>query len=262
MVTYGWSLTDAATICEARTERRRRPADSHPRRRARRRAPRARAAAARRRSRCGPRADRCTPGLRSLGLPGTPLADVWRVADLLREYRGDAHTAAWTSAGFDATEIGLLTELYWGLPMGTYVRTRAWSDDQLDAAKDRLRDRGLLDGDGVQRRGSRRSARRSRSTTDEQCRPAIEALGDDLDELLGDPAAVGRGDPRRRRLPARRAPRARRPSTTRLSALRRRSARARAPRRRPGPRRRDRWRPGRPDGRRPDTARRRHREWS
>ena len=78
-------------------------------------------------------------GLRSLGLPGTPLADMWRAADRLREYRGDAHTAAWTSAGFDATEIGLLTELYWGLPMGSYVRTRAWSDDQLDAAKDRLR---------------------------------------------------------------------------------------------------------------------------
>jgi hypothetical protein len=30
---------------------------------------------------------------------------------MLREYRGDAHTAAWTSSGFDATEIGLMTEL-------------------------------------------------------------------------------------------------------------------------------------------------------
>ena len=54
---------------------------------------------------------------------------------MLREYRGDAHTAAWTSAGLDATEVGLLTELYWGLPMRTYIRTRAWSDDQLDAGR-------------------------------------------------------------------------------------------------------------------------------
>ena len=58
-------------------------------------------------------------GLRSLGLPGDPMGDMWRLADQLREYRGDAHTAAWTSAGLDATEVGLLTELYWGLPMRT-----------------------------------------------------------------------------------------------------------------------------------------------
>ena len=77
-------------------------------------------------------------GLRSLGLPGDPMGDMWRLADMLREYRGDAHTAAWTSAGFDATEIGLLTELYWGLPLRTYVRTRAWSDEQLDGAEARL----------------------------------------------------------------------------------------------------------------------------
>ena len=63
------------------------------------------------------------------------MGDMWRLADMLREYRGDAHTAAWTSAGLDATEVGLLTELYWGLPMRTYVRTRAWSAEQLDAAR-------------------------------------------------------------------------------------------------------------------------------
>ncbi len=70
-------------------------------------------------------------GLRSLGLPGDPMGDMWRLADQLREYRGDAHTAAWTSAGLDATEVGLLTELYWGLPMRSYIRTRAWTDEQL-----------------------------------------------------------------------------------------------------------------------------------
>src|SRR5689334_4718453 len=67
-------------------------------------------------------------GLLGLGLPGDPTGDMWRLADRLREYRGDVHIAAWTSAGFDATEIGLLTELYWGLPLRSYSRTRAWSD--------------------------------------------------------------------------------------------------------------------------------------
>ena len=39
---------------------------------------------------------------------------------------------------------GLLTELYWGLPLRTYIRTRAWSDAELDAAEGRLVARGLL----------------------------------------------------------------------------------------------------------------------
>ena len=92
-------------------------------------------------------------GLLSLGLPGDPLGDMWRLADQLREYRGDAHTAAWTSAGLDATEVGLLTELYWGLPLRTYIRTRAWSDEQLDAAEARLSERGLVAEGALHRRG-------------------------------------------------------------------------------------------------------------
>ena len=83
-------------------------------------------------------------GLRSLGLPGTPMGDAWRLADQLREYRGDAHTASWTSAGFDATEIGMMSELYWGLPSRSYVRSRAWSDQDLDEAEARLEGRGLM----------------------------------------------------------------------------------------------------------------------
>jgi hypothetical protein len=123
-------------------------------------------------------------GLRSLGLPGDPLGDAWRLADLLREFRGDAHTAAWTSAGFDAAEIGLLTELYWGLPMRSYIRSRAWSSAELDEATDRLRSRGLLDGDGFSERG-RAEREAVEVATDAAMRPAIEALGAELDELVG-----------------------------------------------------------------------------
>jgi hypothetical protein len=122
-------------------------------------------------------------GLLSLGLPGDPIGDMWRRADMLREYRGDAHTAAWTAAGLDATEIGLLTELYWGLHLRTYIRTRAWSDAQLDAAEARLVARGLV------LRGAFTDAGRSlrasvEEATDAQCAPMLDALGDALDELV------------------------------------------------------------------------------
>lgn len=182
-VTMGWTRTDAATICAART----------------------RAATAQLTRVLGARPDGLSTvadllsraveplrpegrplfaGLRALGLPGDPVGDVWRMADMLREYRGDAHIASWTSAGFDAVEIGLLTELYWGLPMGSYIRSRAWSPDELEAGKQRLRARGLLDGDGFSAAG--REAREAvEQATDRQCRPIIEALGDDVDDLVG-----------------------------------------------------------------------------
>ena len=102
---------------------------------------------------------------------------------MLREFRGDAHTASWTTAGLDATEVGLLTELYWGLPLRSYIRTRAWSNDDLDAATERLRVRGLIDDDGFTDAG--RSLREQVEVdTDRQCRPFLDALGDDLDELI------------------------------------------------------------------------------
>jgi hypothetical protein len=123
-------------------------------------------------------------GLVALGPLGEPLGDMWRLADTLREYRGDAHIAAWTSAGLDATEVGLLTELYWGLPMRTYIRTRAWTDDQLDAAQARLAARGLIAGDALTDAG--RAVRESiEGATDAQCAVVTDALGEGCEELIG-----------------------------------------------------------------------------
>src|SRR5829696_7717595 len=182
-VTFGWTKTDAPTICAART----RGAVAQLVRILGEQPAGLERATALLTAATGPLRPEGRPlfaGLRSLGLPGHPLGDAWRLADLLREFRGDAHTAAWTSAGFDATEIGLLTELFWGLPLRTYSRTRAWSDDDLDAAEERLHSRGMLDGAGFS--GAGRTAREAvERATDRQCRPLVAALGDDLDELVG-----------------------------------------------------------------------------
>lgn len=123
-------------------------------------------------------------GLVSLGLPGEPLGDAWRRADMLREYRGDSHIAAWISHGLDSAETTLLTEGWWGIPLRTYARTRMWSPDDLDAAVARLQARGLLAGDDLTDAG--RALRESvERATDLQLRPAIEVLGDDTEELSG-----------------------------------------------------------------------------
>jgi hypothetical protein len=181
-VSYGWTLTDAPTICAARTagatgQLRRilgdQPDGIEP----------ATALLTKANEQLRPEGRPLYSGLLSLGLPGDPIGDVWRLADRLREYRGDAHTAAWTAAGFDAAEIGLLTELYWGLPMRSYVRTRAWSDEDLDAAEARLVERGLVR-DGALTPTGRADREAVEVATDRQCRPIVEALGDGLEPLV------------------------------------------------------------------------------
>jgi hypothetical protein len=130
-------------------------------------------------------------GLLALDIPESALGAAWRQADRLREFRGDSHTVAWTSAGFDAVEIGLLTELYWGLPLKTYVRSRAWSDDELDAGVGRLEERGLIAGGQFTEEG-RREREAIELSTDRQCRPSIHALGDDYDAVLAVLEPMGR----------------------------------------------------------------------
>lgn len=182
-VEFGWNKVDAPTICAARTRgavaQLERVLGASPDGLARATALLEAAVAPLR-----PEGKPLYAGLLGLGLPGEPLADAWRLADMLREYRGDAHIAAWTAAVLDATEIGLLTELYWGIPLRTYVRTRAWSDEQLDAAEARLVRRGLLANGALTDDG--RVLRESiEVATDAQCAPILEALGDDgLEELI------------------------------------------------------------------------------
>ncbi|GAA1210740.1 SCO6745 family protein [Prauserella alba] len=181
-VAYGWSLTDAGTICRARTEGATRQLvrvlGEHPDR-----IDEARPLLQRAVEPLRPEGKPLFAGLRSLGLPGDPVGDVWRLADMLREYRGDVHIAAWTGAGFDAVEIGLLTELYWGLPMRTYIRSRAWSPEQLDAAEQRLVSRGLVT-DGALTEQGRAEREAVETATDRQCRPIVDALGDALETLV------------------------------------------------------------------------------
>lgn len=181
-VTYGWSLTDAATIAHVRLDgavaQLERVLGSEPT--GIRRVNELLACAL---SPLQPWGRGLFAGTLSQPLPGTPLGDLFRLGDRLREFRGDSHIAAWVSAGLDAVEIGLLTEPYWGMPARTYVRTRAWSDTQLDAAERRLEAAGLWAG-GTLTEAGRAHREDLELATDAQLAPALSALGDDLPELI------------------------------------------------------------------------------
>ncbi len=182
-VAHGWSLTDAATICAERTsgaiEQLERILGASPDG-----IDRALELVERATSELRPEGRPLYAGTRSQPRPPTSLGATWWLADQLREYRGDVHTAAWITAGVDATEMGLLTELYWGLPMRSYSRSRAWTDEQFDAAEARLIDRGLV-ADGALTTEGRAFREAIEVTTDRGCQPIVDALGDDLEEFLG-----------------------------------------------------------------------------
>ena len=126
-------------------------------------------------------------GIAALEVPGDDLAAVWHLGDFLREYRGDCHNAAWVAAALTATDIGILTELSWGMPVRSYSRTRGWTSEEFDRSEHHLRDLGYLDGTGADTHLSQpgRHAREEiEVATDHQMRPALDALGDDIDELF------------------------------------------------------------------------------
>jgi hypothetical protein len=183
-VTLGWSLTDASTIFEARRM----------------------GAVAQLERVIGPAGEEVTRAselleraVAPLSVAGRPLfaglrswwddpTDRWtrlfHLGDMLRECRGDAHVAAWSSAALDALEIGLLNDVYMGLPLRSYVRTRGWSEEDLAGGVERLREIGWLDGDALTDEG--RDLREDiERATDLQMEPALEALGADLDEVVG-----------------------------------------------------------------------------
>ena len=183
-VTLGWSLTDASTIFEARRagavaqlERVVGPAGKEV----------VRAAELLERA-VAPLSVAGRPlfaGLRSWwDDPTDPWTRLFHLGDMLRECRGDAHVAAWSSAALDGLEIGLLNDIYMGLPLRSYVRTRGWSEEDLAGGVERLRDVGWLDGDAFTEEG--RAVREDiEDATDLQMIPALDALDGDLDEIVG-----------------------------------------------------------------------------
>ena len=111
------------------------------------------------------------------------MGDLWRASDLVREHRGDSHVISWAVGGADAVEVLLLTEQYWGVPARSYAPSRAWTDADMDVGFERLQRRGLMNGEQITDAG-RAFREEIEVRTDELERPLLDALGDDLDELL------------------------------------------------------------------------------
>ncbi|PCG82850.1 hypothetical protein CIB93_28030 [Streptomyces sp. WZ.A104] len=142
----------------------------------------------------------CTPHARplyaahaELPVPEEPHLAFWHAATLLREHRGDAHLAALLAAGLDPLE-SLVSHTATGKGMAPrwILASRGWRRSDWDAASDRLRERGLLDGGDDLALTEAGTALRAEveETTDRMDTAPYEHLGADGVERLTE---LGRG---------------------------------------------------------------------
>lgn len=115
-----------------------------------------------------------------LPLPQDPVAALWQCATALREHRGDGHVALLVANDLSGLESHQVAVAATGVPDDLLRGSRGWAEDEWHDAKTRLRERGLLDGDG-------------------KLTPAGAALRDEIerrtDELAWQPYADGLTEP-------------------------------------------------------------------
>lgn len=122
-------------------------------------------------------------GLLSRPWPSSPVGQLWRACDMVREHRGDSHIAAYITAGLGPVEMNILTELYVGMPLGSFVATRGWSQEIIDSTIEQLQKKELIAEGALTPRGLQ-LREEIEKYTDAMEQPLIDAIGDDLNALV------------------------------------------------------------------------------
>jgi len=88
-------------------------------------------------------------GYAELDWPTDPFEVIWHGCTLLREHRGDSHNLALAAAGVDGVECHVLMAGRGHGNRPTITAIRGWTDDEWDAAVERLAGRGWADPAGA-----------------------------------------------------------------------------------------------------------------
>ena len=125
--------------------------------------------------------------LRTVPLPGEPVARLWHAATLLREHRGDGHIAALVAEGIGGTEAHVLHALSEGTPAEKFGRVHHLPAAQLAAVVDGMRARGLIEESGWLSDAGRETKERIESLTDVLAAPTYASLTPaELSQLIAD----------------------------------------------------------------------------
>ncbi len=85
----------------------------------------------------------------SVPATGDPFIDLWLATCVIRESRGDGHLALLVAEGIGPLESHLMTQGDRPEARPTLEAMRGWAPEEIDAAVAGLRERGLLDADGM-----------------------------------------------------------------------------------------------------------------
>lgn len=124
-------------------------------------------------------------GHAGLPIPEVPHLALWHACSLLREHRFDGHIAALTVQGLDGLDALVLASASGtGMDADTIQKVRGWTEDEIDAAWDRLRERGMVDA-GHELTGEGAAVKASvEDATDRLAGGAWEALSEGRRERL------------------------------------------------------------------------------
>jgi hypothetical protein len=120
----------------------------------------------------------------ALPWPQDPVAALWHAATLLREHRGDGHVAVLAAAGVTGRESNVLHAAAGRVPQDFIMRSRDYDDAEWQHYRQRLAQRGLLDGDGSLTDAGRDLKLHVEDVTDALALSALESLDDAEVEAL------------------------------------------------------------------------------
>ena len=121
---------------------------------------------------------------RALPWPDEPIAALWHACTLLREQRGDTHTAVLSAAGVTGRESNVLHCASGAVPREYIARTRDYDDEEWALRERQLAARGLLDDTGALTDAGQQLKDHVESTTDALAVNVLDALSDDEVETL------------------------------------------------------------------------------
>ncbi|MEJ8668109.1 hypothetical protein WKI71_04590 [Streptomyces sp. MS1.AVA.1] len=124
----------------------------------------------------------------ALPWPQEPVVQLWHAQTLLREFRGDGHVACLLSEGVGGLEALVLHAATGEVPVDFLKASRAWPEEEWAGTQERLRTRGLLDGDSLSPEGAL-LRRHIEDRTDRLALPAYAVLGDADCERLAELAS-------------------------------------------------------------------------
>ena len=113
----------------------------------------------------------------NLPVPDEPHLRLWHAASCLREHRGDGHVATLLSEGLDGCEANVVAVAEGLVVRETQASRRGWSEEQWRGARQRLRDRGLVDAAGESTGAGVLARDALEARTDELALAPYEAIG-------------------------------------------------------------------------------------